>query len=178
MVSLRSVALAVGDALRRAGIDAVLTGGACASFYSRGAYHSVDLDFVLAGEVTRSQLDAVMAGLGFRRHRDRYVHPVHPYFVEFPRGPLAIGDDVSIRPVLRSSGRRTMRLLSPTDSTRDRLAAFYHWNDRQSLQVAIQIALRNRVVMERIRRWSAREGAIDKFEEFRAMLKAARKRLR
>ncbi len=173
--TLRSVGIEVGDALRRAGINAVLTGGACATFHSRGAHHSIDLDFVLAGDVTRAQLDETMGQLGFKRHRDRYVHQDHPYFVEFPRGPLAIGEDVVIRPMLMRSGRRIVRMLSPTDSCRDRLAAFFHWNDRQSLTAAVQIAMRNRVVMERIRRWSDREGALDKFEEFRAAIRAARK---
>lgn len=41
------MALAAGDGLRRAGIRAVLTGGACANLYSGGAYESVDADFVL-----------------------------------------------------------------------------------------------------------------------------------
>ncbi len=173
--TLRSVGLEVGDALRRAGITAVLTGGACASFHSHGAHHSIDLDFILAGDVTRSQLDDAMGRLGFKRHRDRYVHPEHPFFVEFPRGPLAIGDDVGIRPVMKRSGQRMVRMLSPTDSCRDRLAAFYHWNDRQSLAAAVQIALRNRVAMQRIRHWSDREGMIDKFEEFRAAVRAARR---
>lgn len=173
--TLRSVGIEVGDALRRAGIYAVLTGGACATFHSRGACHSIDLDFVLAGEVSRFQLDDAMGQLGFKRHRDRYVHPNHPYFVEFPRGPLAIGDDVGIRPMLMRSGRQIVRMLSPTDSCRDRLAAFYHWNDRQSLRAAVLIAARNRVVMERIRRWSAREDASEKFAEFRAAVQAARK---
>ena len=29
-------------------------------------------------------------------------------------------------------------LLSPTDCVKDRLAAFYHWKDQQSLEPAIQ----------------------------------------
>ena len=46
------MAVAVGDALRRAGIRGVLTGGACASLYTAGAHQSVDVDIVLAGTPT------------------------------------------------------------------------------------------------------------------------------
>ncbi|NOT32675.1 MAG: hypothetical protein HOP12_00730 [Candidatus Eisenbacteria bacterium] len=59
--SLANVAVAVGDALRRAGIRAVLTGGACASLYSGGAHHSLDADFVLTEQCTQSDLDRAMA---------------------------------------------------------------------------------------------------------------------
>ena len=55
---------------------------------------------------------------------------------------------------------------SPTDSCRDRLAAFYHWDDRQSLEVAIQIARRQRVNQALIRRWSDEEGFAEMYQEF------------
>jgi hypothetical protein len=91
--SLADVAVSVGDALRRAGIRAVLTGGPCAHLYSGGVYLSRDADFVLAAPCSRENLDRALATVGFKRDRDRYVHAVVPFFVEFPRGPLGIGED-------------------------------------------------------------------------------------
>jgi hypothetical protein len=67
-------------------------------------------------------------------------------------------------------------MLSATDSCRDRLAAFYHWGDRQSLTVAAWIAGRNRVGMAALRRWSAAEGAADRFQEFVAEKKRIQRR--
>lgn len=163
---LAEVAVLVGDALRRRGIRGVLTGGACASLHSRGAYVSRDVDFVLPAETRVDDLDAAMESVGFRRDGSRYVHPESPYYVEFPAGPLAIGNDVSPRPVLVRHGRAVAMALSATDACRDRLAAFYHWNDRQALEVAVQIALRNRIWTERVRAWSEAEGAAPKFEQF------------
>ncbi|HEY3170433.1 MAG TPA: hypothetical protein VGK08_05460, partial [Thermoanaerobaculia bacterium] len=61
-------------------------------------------------------------------------------------------------------------------SCRDRLAAFYHWNDRQSLETAVRIALRNRVDFQLIRGWSAEEGMETKYNEFRQELTRRRKR--
>ena len=168
--TLADVAAAVADALHRAGIVAVLTGGACATFYSDGVYQSHDLDFIVRSGGTRRSLDEAMAAIGFARQHDRYVHPASPFFVEFPRGPLAIGDDVEITPVTIAVGRGRTLALSPTDACRDRLAAFYYWIDRQSLQVAVTIARRQRVDLTSIERWSVREGQADKFQEFKREL--------
>ena len=94
--------------------------------------------------------------------------------MEFPRGPLAIGDDYRIDPVERRTPHGRFLALSATDSCRDRLAAFYHWNDRQSLQVAVGIALRNRVRLTAVERWSVGEEFGTRFVEFAAELKRAR----
>jgi len=172
------VASIVSSSLRAAGVDAVLTGGACATIYSGGAYMSHDLDFIIQSGGQRQVVDEALAGSGFKRSGDRYVHQRTALFVEFPRGPLAIGDDLKIRPVRLRVGRGWTRALSATDSCRDRLAAFYHWSDRQSLAAAVAIARRHRVDMAVIRRWSKREGAEAEFEEFRSALAYARANVR
>jgi hypothetical protein len=96
-------------------VVAVLTGGACAAIHSGGMHQSVDVDFVLSGRILQDQLDEAMASAGFVRRRDRYVHPSHEVFVEFPRGPLAIGEDTGIRPRRLTRGRHILLALSPTD---------------------------------------------------------------
>ncbi len=171
MSSLGRVAACVAGALARSRIRAVLTGGACASLYTGGQYQSSDLDFVLQSAATRRDLDAAMGAAGFRRAENRYEHPEAPFFVEFPAGPLGIGTDIDIRPVGYTLHGVTIRVLSPTDSCRDRLAAFYHWKDRQSLRTAVQIARRRRIDLETIRRWSEQEGSRDGFSEFVRLLK-------
>lgn len=113
--SLADVAVATGDALRRAGIRAVLTGGACANLYSGGVYQSFDSDFVLAG-----------------------------------------------------------RCSTKDDACRDRLAAFYFWNDLQSLAAAVAIAVRNRVAFAKVRAWSRSEGHPEGYAVFLAELRRTR----
>ncbi len=173
--SLADVAVGVGDALRRAEIRAVLTGGACANLYSGGEYQSLDADFVLIGPCTTEDLDSALATLGFKRERDRYVHRLVLFFVEFPRGPLGIGDDFQIRPVWKSRRTAKTLALSATDACRDRLAAFYHWNDRQSLAAAVAIAVRNRVALNKIWKWSRSEGHLEGYGSFLSELGRARK---
>ena len=129
---------------------------------------------MLSGDCEVEALDAALAPLGFARRGDRYVHAVVPFFVEFPRGPLGVGDDLAIRPVLRSHrGARTLAL-SATDACRDRLAAFYYWNDRQSLAVAVAIAAKHPVDLRKIRDWSLAEGQREGHAAFVARLTEAR----
>lgn len=171
--TLEQVAVVVASALREAEIRAVLTGGACATIYSNGEYQSEDLDLILQSLPTQRSLDEAMARAGFTRNGDTYEHPRTPFFVEFPRGPLAIGTDTSIQPVERRVEGIALLILSPTDSCRDRLAAFFHWKDRQALGAAVAIATKHDLDLEGIRAWSQREGAEGAFEEFLRKLKEA-----
>jgi hypothetical protein len=136
------------------------------SVYTDGSYVSKDADFVIQGTVAQATLDGALAELGFARHGDRYVHPDVEFYIEFPLGPLAIGADLSIRPAEVSIADDVALALSPTDSCRDRLAAFYHWRDRQSLGLAVAVACRQPVDLDAIRKWSRAEGHVDGFEEF------------
>ena len=151
-------------------------GGACAVIYSEGEYLSEDADFILQSSTTQEALDSVLAELGFRREVDHYKHSVSEFFVEFPRGPLSIGLDAGIVPVKLRVGRKELLALSATDSCRDRLAAYYHWNDRQSLETAVSIALNQEVDLGKIRAWSRDEGMDEKFDRFSRELTARRRR--
>ena len=68
-------------------------------------------------------------------------------------------------------GNRVLKLLSPTDCVKDRLAAFYFWNDKQSLEQAILVSLDNDIDRGEINRWSLKEGMQDKLETFTNVLK-------
>jgi len=113
-----------------------------------------------------------MQTIEFKRTGRVYRHPETEFFVEFLPGPLGIGRDLEIKAV-PWAGNSPLRMLSPTDSCRDRLAAFYFWEDRQSLRVAVQIGTRHPVNIETIQRWSAEESRLSKFEEFVAELNRA-----
>jgi hypothetical protein len=172
--TLPEVAVAVGAQLRRRGITAVLTGGACVSVYTDGAYISKDADFVIQGKVQQKALDDALAELGFVRTGDRYGHADVAFYLEFPPGPLAIGSDLAIRPAEVAIAGDVTLALSPTDSCRDRLAAFYHWRDRQCLQLAVAVARHQEVDLAVIRKWSRAEGNLDDFNEFRRELRRGR----
>jgi hypothetical protein len=142
---------------------------------------SHDLDYILQNRVTQAAIETALASVGFTRAGASYQHARSPFFVEFPAGPLAIGDDDLVEPVELRIGRTSVLALSATDSCRDRLAAFYFWNDRQSLDVAVKIARHGDVDLAAVRAWSAREQQETKFGEFSRLVgtrQAARRRTR
>ncbi|MRR33142.1 hypothetical protein EG829_00380 [bacterium] len=59
------------------------------------------------------------------------------FFVEFPAGPLAIGDEPVREIAHHEFPTGTLRLLSPTDCVKDRLPHYYPWKDRQCLDQAV-----------------------------------------
>lgn len=108
-----------------------------------------------------------MESLGFTRRTGRHFeHPRTPYYVEFPSGPLAIGNEPVARTAVRRRRTGVLRLLTPTDCVMDRLAAFYHWNDAQGLEQAVAVAKRQRIDIGRVRTWSRREGMAPKVAIF------------
>ena len=73
------------------GIRAVLTGGAVVSIYSDSRYLTADLDFITLRDIRDVQ--HAMSEIGFKKSTGRYfTHPDTDILVEFPPGPLAIGD--------------------------------------------------------------------------------------
>lgn len=90
--SLVDVCFIVCTALALVDTTVVLTGGSAATFYAPQAYQSRDADFIitLSGENNA----ATMKSLGYSEKGGTYVHKSNGYTVEFPKGPLAIGDDL------------------------------------------------------------------------------------
>ena len=80
--------------LSQKGVESVLVGGAVVSIYSKGAYRSGDLDFI-AERKSLPEVQKVLEALGFSKMRGRhYEHPECTHLIiEFPPGPISIGDE-------------------------------------------------------------------------------------
>lgn len=149
----------VAEQLRNHGIEAVLSGGALVTIYSENRYKSKDLDFVTSAGLR--EIERALAPLGFSRASDgrHFIHPGTEFLVEFPSGPLMVGNEhvqtQKVESIATEHG--PILVLSPTDSAKDRLAAFLHWSDRQSLHQAEMIAVRHRVDISEIMRWAEGE---------------------
>lgn len=57
----------------------------------------------------------------------------------------------------------------------DRLAGYFHWNDKQNLDQALMIAKKHPIKIREIEEWPKGEGEIEKFEVFRARLSRDKK---
>ncbi len=112
-----------------------------------------------------------LENLGFHKEMGRYFsHPDTELLIEFPPGPLSIGNSPVSSIQTMIIGNSTLNLLTPTQCVMDRLAAFYHWDDVQSLKQAILVAALHDVDMEYIAEWSIQEGKNELFNRFRADL--------
>lgn len=58
------------------------------------------------------------------------------------------------------------QVLTPTQCVMDRLAAFYHWRDRQALDQAVAVTASQEVDLDAARRWSVAEAHGEHYEEF------------
>jgi hypothetical protein len=158
--------------LKKRGIDTILVGGAVVAIYSGGIYKSGDLDFVLGSMFTKG-LPEAMKALGFVKKSRHYVHPECSHlYIEFPGTvPLGIGEDYSIVPDELNIDGTIIKIFSPTDCVKDRLATYLYFNDRDGLDQAVLIANKHPVNYSSIENWCKAERHIDCYEEFISLLK-------
>lgn len=151
--------------LREKGIDALLVGGACVSIYTENKYYSSDLDFV--SHASLKDISTALSEIGFKRKGTRHFERSDcPLFLEFVSPPAAIGSEP-----IREKGEvktisGTVVMLTATDCVKDRLAAYYHWNDPQALEQALMVARDQKVNLKEIERWSVQEGFREKYHNF------------
>jgi hypothetical protein len=171
-MTVAELAAYVASHLRSRGIDVVLSGGSCVSIYCSGKYVSADLDFIDTRFASRRELKEAMFEIGFGEQDRYYSHPEATLLVEFPAGPLAVGKEPVGQIDELEFATGMLRIISPTDCVKDRLAAYYHWKDRQSLEQAVLVAGSQPIDIDEVERWSVSEGMSDKFREISSNLTA------
>ncbi len=147
-----------------------MSGGSCVTIYSHNRYQSFDLDFVAGQGVERKNIKFALLNLGFSEKNRYFILPESEYFVEFPSGPLAVGGESVREVVTMDFPTGWLRLLSTTDCVKDRLAAYYHWQDRHCLEQAILVATENQIDLAEIERWSEHVGMQEEFKLIKAVL--------
>lgn len=84
---------------------------------------------------------------------------------------MAVGEE----PVRKFNELKTplgkIKLLYPIDSVKDRLAAFYHWNDKQGLEQALSICQEHEINLKELEEWSISEKQLEKFQIFKKHFK-------
>jgi len=166
-MSVGELAAYVSSHLRAKGIDVVLSGGSAVTIHSRDKYVSFDIDLVNTRSAKRRTIREAMAEMGFQEENRYYKHPETEYFVEFPAGPLAVGNEPVKRVDEMTFRTGTLRIVSPTDCVKDRLTWYYYDKDRQSLEQARLVVQENPVDLAEIERWSKQEGMLKTFQRIR-----------
>lgn len=171
-ISLKELAGYISEELRKRGIDTILVGGACVTIYSENRYQSHDLDYVTYEDMRK--IKKALLELGFTEKTRYFQHEGCQWFVEFVSPPVAIGNEY-IRDFNRlETCFGVIKLLHPVDSVKDRLASFYHWNDRQGLEQAINICLEQDIDLAEVEKWSLAEHQPEKYVIFLERLKKAK----
>ena len=160
------VAAFIQSHLRKYKIYVTLSGGAAVSIYTVNRYVSADVDLVEDTYVDRNRIKIAMEEIGFREKNRYFIHSDTQHIVEFPSGPLSVGGEPikHIKEIRYATG--ILRVISPTDCVKDRLAAYYFWEDQQSLAQAVLVAIHNRINISEIKKWSQAEGKIEGFRIF------------
>jgi hypothetical protein len=155
------LAARVSQTLEAAGIKATLTGGGAVGIYTDNEYKSDDLDFVTAERT--GPLSAALKPLGFTLSDDRrhFEHPGTELFLEFPPSPLEFGRRVVQHDDIPRVDTRwgPLRVITPTLCVMDRLAAFWHWHDRQAWDQAVMVARHQNVDYSELAAYAREEGA-------------------
>ena len=158
--TVEELAAIISQALDAAGITATLSGGGAVSIYTHNEYQSEDLDFVTAA--SHKELRAVIEPLGFDASSNprQFEHPDTHWLIEFPPSPLGFGElivDARRIPVLQTP-YGPIRIITPTLSILDRLAAYWHHNDAQCWDQAVMVARNQAVDWDAIYKWARKEG--------------------
>jgi len=177
--TLQDVAAIVSSSLEHAGIAATLSGGAAVSIYTHNEYQSKDLDFVTAAML--ADISPVLGELGFVHtgvpRMSQFSHPLVEWSVEFPPTPISFGHlfvtHEQCAVITLPAGK--LRIVTPTQSVMDRLAAAIAWHDAQSREQAILVAANQDIDWTKLRKWFVNEGETDKeFEHFHSAVELAR----
>jgi len=164
-ITIRELAGIISQAFQDNDMEAVLVGGACVSIYTQNKYQSYDLDFITYE--TRNKFSHILKNLGFQHDSRKYfTHPQCPFLIEFLAPPIAIGNE----PVSELNSLKTktgvIKLLSPTDCVKDRLATYFHWDDTQSLDQAVMVSKSQKIDLKNIKQWAKQEEHVAKLDNF------------
>ena len=170
-MSRLELAAFISSELHKRKIDVVLSGGSCVSIYSNDEYVSMDLDFVNTGFAKRSDIKDAMVALGFAERNRYFYHAETEFLVEFPPGPLGVGNEPVKQIEQISATTGVLKIISVTDCVKDRLAWYYHNNDTECLEQALLVVKFNDVDMLEIERWSIAEDMQKKFVGIKKRLK-------
>ena len=134
--TLTEVAARASAHLERAGIPVAVVGGSAVTIHAPEVYASNDIDFAAIRGTTRRDFAAAVAPLGFGASGRDFVHPESRFTLDL----VADTPFIDQRPITRFAKVSTrfgqVRVYRFEDAIADRVAAFLHWGDSQSLDVA------------------------------------------
>ena len=158
LLSLEETASYICTKLKESGIDVVLSGGSCMEIYTNKNFSSYDIDFIANPSYTSKKIETVMLSMGFKKVDGRYYkYENNPNYVEFPTGPVSLGNEFPKKFGELKTLVGTLVLLTPTDCIKDRLCAYIYHGGEECLQQAIAVAHLNQIDINNLKNWAKNE---------------------
>lgn len=157
-ISMADLAGTIASHLAKYGIEVVLVGGLAVEIYSRNLYLTKDIDMVDISYTPPKAMHRAMAELGYYKQGRVYVNDSTDVSVEFPTAPLSVGQELITQTTTVDTAYGDIPILIVADVVKDRLAAFIHWQDTQSLVQAVAVMLAHELTPEAFRGFIEREG--------------------
>lgn len=171
--SITELAAIVADHLQHRNIEVVLVGGLAVEIYTENLYLTQDIDLVNTNYQPPQLLTTAMAELGFFKQGRVYVNSTTNVVVEFPTAPLSVGDELITNVTQIEVADKNLPILTVQDVIKDRLSAYLHWNDRQSLIQAVAMMRKHRLRPENFRNFFSQEGGEPAFSLLDTLHQAA-----
>jgi hypothetical protein len=168
------LAAIVADHLKQRGITVVLVGGLAVEIYSENLYLTKDIDLIDISYQEPAVLSQAMAEIGFSKQGRVYVNETTEICVEFPSAPLSIGEQLITETTVFESNAGEIPILFAKDVIKDRLAAYFHWQDKQSLVQAVAVMIKHPISLDELKSFCQNESKENEFALIQQLLHSAK----
>lgn len=168
------LAAIVADHLKQRGITVVLVGGLAVEIYSENLYLTKDIDMIDISYQEPAVLGRAMAEIGFSKQGRVYVNDTTDIGVEFPSAPLSVGERLITETTVFESNVGEIPILFAKDVIKDRLAAYFHWQDKQSLVQAVAVMIKHPISLDELKSFCQNESKENEFDLIQQLLHSAK----
>lgn len=161
--SIVELAAIVAETLQQHDIRVVLVGGLAVEIYSENLYLTQDIDMVNTSYHPPAAINQAMGEIGFTKQGRVYVNDTTDICVEFPSAPLSVGEELIRDTTTVEVDAGKIPILYAKDVIKDRLAAYFHWNDRPSLVQALAVMNNHMIDAEELKALCETEGKLDEY---------------
>jgi len=169
------LAVIVANHLQQKNIRVVLVGGLAVEIYSENKYLTKDIDMVDISYQKPVVLHQAMAEIGFEKKGRVFINETTDISVEFPSAPISVGDELVTKTTVVETEAGRIPILFAKDVVKDRLAAYFHWQDQASLVQALAVIIKHPFTPADLKDFCLREGKEDEIDLILGLLKTARK---
>ena len=175
-MSMEQLAAIITTHLKQQDIQVVLVGGLAVSLYTDNRYLTKDIDIVDISYQKPATLKAAMADIGFYKQGRVYCNDSTDITVEFPSAPLSVGDEPITEQTNISTEHGDIPVLYAVDIVKDRLAAYFHWQDQQSLVQALCVMLCHTIKPAEVKAFCEKEADYNQYGQINSLYKTLKQR--